>query len=115
MIALPPLLAMLISYSPLMAVWMVGVVLTIARWKLHPRVSLLALVAIGIFFLTMAGDIFVNLRLPEMARQGSLGDGSLQRFFIVASLIRTFFNILAWGLLLAAVFGWRKEPVSTIL
>ena len=81
---------------PVYVAWLVGVILAIVRWKKHPSVSLMALIAFVILFLLGTVSLFIA------ARNGvNLGRPGIA---FLEALIRAG----AWGLVLAAVFGWRK-------
>ena len=86
----------LLTQLPVYLVWLVGIILALVGWKKHPSVSLVALIALVLLFcLAFATQLFT-------VRHG-VGWGQVGVAFIEA-LIRAG----AWGLVLAAIFGWRK-------
>jgi len=90
------LIVALLTQTPLYIVWLVGVILAIVVWKKHPSVSLVALIAFVVLFLLELVSLIIA------ARNGL--NGSRPGIAFVEALIRAG----AWGLVLAAVFGWRK-------
>ena len=101
-----PVLLQLAVTSPLLLVWLVGIVL--AALRLHdPRFRLVLAALILFLILGVAGTV-VNLVVPI----------SLQRRFMPASeigvilggigLVRVLLETVAWGLLLVALF--RRTP-----
>jgi ABC-type transport system involved in multi-copper enzyme maturation permease subunit len=82
--------------TPVYLVWLVGVILAIVRWKKHPSVSLVALIAFVMLFLLAMVTLLI-------AAHNGVKVGHPGITFLEA-LIRAG----AWGLVLAAVFGWRK-------
>ena len=86
----------ILTQTPVYLVWFVGVILAIVGWKKHPSVSLVALIAIVVLFLLEVVALIIA------ARNGVNGSRPGIAFF--EALVRAG----AWGLVLAAVFGWRK-------
>jgi hypothetical protein len=90
------LLVAILTQSPVYLVWLVGVVLAIVGWKKHPSVSLVALIGFVILFiLALVTQLITAYHGVYYSRIGIA-------FF--EALIRAG----AWGLVLAAIFGWRK-------
>jgi hypothetical protein len=85
-----------LTQLPVYLVWLVGVILALVSWKKHPSVSLVTLIGFVILYLLT----FVSLLIT--ASHGMIS-GQLGIIFFEA-LIRA----CAWGLILAAIFGWRK-------
>ena len=86
----------ILTQTPVFLVWLVGVILAFVGWKKHPSVSLVALIAFVILFLLELVSLIIT------ARNGF--NGSRPGLAFLEALIRAG----AWGLVLAAVFGWRK-------
>lgn len=92
---------------PLYIIWVVGAILCIVRWRRHPTVALLALIAIFLFFLqSIVGTLSVYL-LPMIWR------GSLATLTAIRVIVQVFLSAIGWMLLLAAILGWRSEPAKT--
>jgi hypothetical protein len=74
----------------------VGIILAIVGWKKHPSVSLVALIGLVILYLlALVTQVITVYHGVNYSRIGIA-------FF--EALIRAG----AWGLVLAAIFGWRK-------
>ena len=86
----------ILTQTPVYLVWFVGVVLALVGWKKHPSVSLVALIAFVILFLLALVTQLITVHHGVNWSQVSIA------FF--EALIRAG----AWGLVLAAIFGWRK-------
>ena len=85
-----------LTQTPVYLVWLVGVILAIVNWKKHPSVSLVALIAFVLLF------VLALVSLLSAVRTGV--NGMRPGLALLEALIRAG----AWGLVLAAVFGWRK-------
>lgn len=104
---LPTLVTYLIQL-PLLLVWLVGIILAGVYWRRNPVVSLLALVAISMLFLESLVATYLNLWLPVMLSQRGWGAGRIGTFLAAKGLLQSVMSAVAWGLLIAAIFGWRK-------
>lgn len=92
---------------PLYIVWIVGAILCLVRWRRHPAVSLIALIAIVLFFLQAILSILaVDLGIAILP-------GSAATFTTVVRIAQIFVSAIGWMLLLAAIFGWRSEQAKT--
>jgi hypothetical protein len=89
---------------PLYIVWAIGAIFCLVRWRRHPTVSLLALIAILLFFLLSVIGTLTVFVLPVIWR------GSLAPLTTIRTIVQVFGSVIGWMLLLAAVFGWRSEP-----
>jgi hypothetical protein len=111
---LTSILSVFIVDIPIVLVWLIGIILAIVFWNQHPRVSLLSLIAlIGLMILTLVGT-FLNVWLPmNLDKSGwtvtQMGI-RLGIFGFISSLLSAGF----WGLLLAAIFGWRKNNLPRL-
>lgn len=100
----------LVSAVPLLAVWIVGIVVALARWWKHPSVSALlagALLALLVLSLTMRLGSFLIIQSSQQPGQSPQTTGLYLGILAIAgSLIRTG----AWAAVLVALFGWRPLP-----
>ena len=90
------LLAAVLTQLPVYLVWLVGLILALAGWKKHPSVSLVALIGFVILFLLALVTQLTTVRHGVNWSQAGIA--------FLEALIRAG----AWGLVLAAIFGWRK-------
>src|SRR4029450_13647962 len=88
-------------------VWVIGVALALSRWRRHPRVSLFALLAFAIMLVSRFQNV---LLLPIMLSYGwrEVQIGTI--FFTVINLITGLTSVVAWALVLWAIFGWGAGP-----
>ena len=90
------LLAAVLTQLPVYLVWLVGLILALAGWKKHPSVSLAALIGFVVLFLLALVTQLTTVRHGVNWSQAGIA--------FLEALIRAG----AWGLVLAAIFGWRK-------
>lgn len=89
---------------PILLIWIVGIGLAVSRWKRHPQVSRLALIGLsGLLILTIISSVTSALLLPLVGR-GEVEQGVFVGVNLGLSLLRT----VMWGLVVTAVFGWRR-------
>jgi hypothetical protein len=98
----PPLL-------PIWLVWVVGIVLAVVFWRKHPMPSLLALLAL---LLMLLQSVFGTLASIWVLFQEQ--NTEAQRRMMQSALwgLRTLASAVSYGLLFAAVFGWRKPAAG---
>jgi len=90
------LLVAVLTQLPVYLVWLVGVILALVGWKKHPSVSLVAL--IGFVVLSLLA-LVTQIITPRHGVNWNLAGIAFFEALIRAG---------AWGLVLAAIFGWRK-------
>jgi hypothetical protein len=95
---------------PLYAVWAVGGCLAIARWRRHPRVSLLVLLSIGAMLVAAVG-MQVSVWFISRAMSGP-SFGSLAPYLAVLGLAHMLLRTTAWVAILTAIFGWRSSGLA---
>jgi hypothetical protein len=97
----------LVAQSPILLVWLAGFGLAVLRWQRHPKVSLLTVIAIVLYFVGASGNavagrwLVVALRNFGWTMQGTLGTA-------IISFVMAVIKAAGWALLFAAVFGWRS-------
>lgn len=101
------LLSSYLIQIPAFAIWLVGILIAVARWKQHPRVSQFMIMALVIFLLRALLIPLVQFWLHT--RGGGLAGMGIQ--LSILNIASAFVGALAWSLILAAVFGWRKGRV----
>lgn len=106
-----PMVRTYLLQMPYYAVWITGICLCLSRWHRHPKVCGVAMAGFSLLFLeSLVGTLFSYL-LPQMLR-GS-GRRDMWVYFLVW-LIRAVIQAGLWGLILAAIFGWRgRERYDT--
>ena len=101
-------LVSILMASPTILVAFVGCLLAIFRWKRHPKVSLLALIA---FLIYMGSSVFFPLIyaiLPTFLRSSAWSTQSYSVLYRGMSLLHYLIEAVALALLLAAVLAGRS-------
>ncbi|TMQ35040.1 MAG: hypothetical protein E6K70_04395 [Planctomycetota bacterium] len=95
---------------PVIAIWLLGIILACLSWRKHPQVSLMALAAFGIQLFQSVFGIFV---LFEVTRGGISQGWTAQQIstvFATVNYLRAGLSAVAWVLVLLAIFRWRAWP-----
>ena len=102
-------LSNLLVQLPSMAVMVVGLIVAIARWQRHPRVSLLLVVALLAQLLTsFTQPIAQNILIGTGASASELG-----LYFAILGIVSSIEYAVSLGLILWAAFGWRDTATTT--
>lgn len=103
----------LLPNLPLYLIWIIGLVLSIIHRKRHSKVCLLTMVSLSILFLLSLISKFLDLWLPiNVFNEGYTAreiGATMMRIEVIASLVST----VAWSMLFAAMFGWRKQMLQS--
>jgi hypothetical protein len=104
-----PTLSTYLIQCPLFLIWLAGIVLAVIRWRKHPRVSLLAVIALVIIFIETIINTSLGMWLPLMLTEQGMNSNQVGTILSVWRCISSLVGLVIWGLLLAAIFGWRDE------
>lgn len=96
---------------PYYLLWLGGIVYAFVRRERHPRTSLVAGIALGIFLLETFISDLLSAQFQYQAMVGNVPGGELAARFSTLSFCRFPFTMLGWILLLVAVF-LRKKPAE---
>jgi hypothetical protein len=99
----------LLIQFPLLLVWLVGIILSLFFWRQYPRASLFTLIAIALLFIEQIITTFLSMWLPLTLSNAGWGSGRLGMLLSMIGAGGSIIQAIAWGLLLGAIFGWRKE------
>jgi hypothetical protein len=100
----------LLILSPGLLVDLVGLVLALVWWRRHPGVSLLMLVAIGLWLSLAIGGSFLFAWLPEHLREErGWSFAQISALLDAIAMIRNSIGAAAMILLLVAIFGGRSR------
>jgi predicted PurR-regulated permease PerM len=104
---------MMLSRLPVLIAWVVAVCFAVARWNKHPNVSAMVVFAVAILAIEMIIGSFVSIYVPRriMAEGGS--STSMSWFFGIYGLVTSVIAAGCWGMLIAAIFGWRHAAVKS--
>ena len=89
-------------------VWLAVLVIALIRWRMHPRVSLLATLAILLLFASAFLGYFLNTNLALRFHERGFPGEQLGLLIFLFAFARSIITALAWVLVGAAIFGWRK-------
>lgn len=103
-----------LTQLPSLLTLLICLVIAIARWKRHPRVSLVA--GLGLLFLILHGLFFsaAYIWVPRLFL-ASPGFQSNRRFYYLFGLLTNFLFAVAFGTLLIAIFIDRKQNLAAQL
>lgn len=93
---------------PFYVIWLIAIVYAVVNREKHPRTSLLAGIAFGILFLENLASAILSAYFQYQAFNGGLPASRLGSNFTALSLCSLPFAILAWILLLMAIFERRN-------
>lgn len=96
-----------LTQLPVYLVWIVGILLAIINWRRHPRAAQLTLAALFIFFMTSIGGTAISSWLPFTLHARGMAARQMGIVSAIINIIRALFNAFAFGILFAAIFGWR--------
>ena len=93
---------------PVIIVWVAAIALAVVRWQRHPTVSLLVMVAALLYGLAALGS-WIGHRWAFVALFSGWRGAQVPRYLVswAVGLGLAVLRASAWGLLFAAVFGWR--------
>jgi hypothetical protein len=106
---LTPALYAFLRSSPFLIVWIIGIILSQSRRSRHPRMSKLMTAAFVIFIAQSMVGMGYEMWLLQAVRWS---DGPIMWAPAVFTLFSIITNVIAWSLLLAAIFNRRVQPVS---
>ncbi len=99
-----PALSNILIQVPVYLVWIAGLIIAVVTWRRHSRASLLAAIGIGMFFIqALLGNILSPWLQQTLARQG-VSVRTMRLVLLGRGLLTSLVMMVAWGLLLAAIF-----------
>lgn len=99
---------------PLLIVLIVGFITSITRWRKNPRVSLLTLLAVVIFMVTLILDTFSTSVLPSLLYSTNMEYQTITAILAITSVVLGFPIAVCWILLLIALFGKQKQKTPVV-
>ena len=109
---LPAMLGNYAVQTPLFLVWIAGIAWCVIRWKDHPQVSLLVLIALVIFVMQALLGGFLNIWLPYYFIASDQNPDRMAYIFMARGVVQSIVAAGAWGLLLIAMFRWRQQSTN---
>ena len=107
--ALVTTLSALVISLPVILVWVIGIALALSRWRRHPRVSQLALIACVVSIVNTVANRFLVIWAPLALRDYGWTTYQIGSIFTAIGFITTLIGAAAWTLVICAVFGWRDQ------
>jgi multisubunit Na+/H+ antiporter MnhC subunit len=107
-VLIPTLSAIAIS-TPVIIVWVIGIILALSRWRRHPRVSQFALIACAVMIINLVVGRFLTIGLPITMRDRGWTMSQIGPIFAAIGIITALISAAAWTLVICAIFGWRDQ------
>jgi hypothetical protein len=104
---------LLLRRLPIILMALAGILIAIVRWKRHPKVSLLAVLGMGLFLLESLTFMFVYYFLPRFVERGWTF-GSVTTLYALAQACQDFLFAAVIILLVVAAFSQREPPASRV-
>ncbi|MCM3900353.1 MAG: hypothetical protein ND866_01460 [Pyrinomonadaceae bacterium] len=101
----------LLSRLPIILLALVGILLAIARWKRHSKVSLLTIFGLGLFLFQSLTFMFLYSLLPQLQDRGWTY-ASINHLYTFAQVCQDFLFAGVIILLVAAAFSQRHSQIS---
>jgi hypothetical protein len=98
---------------PMLLLALGGIVFAIMRWKLHPRASLMTIVALGIYLVDTVVYTMILYWLPSIVEPMRMSASASRFFYSVVYFIEDIIMAVTIILLVAAAFANRKSSSSS--
>jgi hypothetical protein len=108
------LVYLLIKKSVLIITVLGGIAFAIYRWKRHPRISLMAVLALGLYLVDTLAFAILYYELPNLFFRLQLTERNISTLDSVFQLLDDFVFAAALILLVAAAFTGRVRESVTI-
>jgi hypothetical protein len=105
--ALIPTLSAIAVSTPLILVWVIGIVLAFSRWQRHPRVSQFTLIACAAMIANIVVGRFLTIGLPITMRDSGWTTSQIGLIYAAIGIVSALIAAAAWIMILCAIFGWR--------
>jgi hypothetical protein len=103
----------LLQRTPLLLVILVGIILSIARWKRHPKASLLTLIALGFYLIKLFAFTALNYWIPSLRESMNWSFAALNNLFTVLHVVNDIGFAVVTVLLVTAAFANRAPEAAT--
>src|SRR5262245_19847883 len=94
---------------PVIIVWVIGIALALSRWRRHPRVSQLALIACAVMIINTVANRSLTIWMPLAMRDYGWTSVQIGSVFPAIGIITALISATAWALVISAIFGWREQ------
>jgi heme A synthase len=107
-----PVLSNILVQIPVYLAWIVGLILAVVTWRKHPRASLLTLIGLGMFFVQAVLGNVLSPWLQRAMMRRDVPIRTMQLVLVGRGLITSLVMMIAWTLLLGAIFLPRRSGSS---
>lgn len=107
-------LTLILRRAPLLLVIIAGMVFAIVRWRRHPRVSAMTVIALAIYLVEYVAFTAFNRWLPSLFELAKVPSRSLGRVYVMVFFLEDFIFAGVLILLVAAAFTGRSRERTTI-
>lgn len=106
-------LLMFVRRAPMLLLCVGGILFAVIRWKRHPRVSLITVLALALYL--VEAFVFTAFRywIPSLVDKMGFSSRSIGTIFTVISVLDDFAYAAIILLLVAAAFIGRGKPTET--
>ena len=98
--------------SPVLLVWLVGILVALIRWPRSPIVSGLALLAFGLHLIIRVGALAAWAFVPRLVFDSDLPAEHSELILPAMAMVFNSLHAVASVILLFALFGWRSAPAA---
>jgi hypothetical protein len=103
-----PLLGQYAIQSPLLLVWIAGLVLALVRWQRDRRTAILIGIVCAISIVDLLIATYLTVMLPIIVVQRGGSAAQIGVVFGIIGAVRSALHAVLWAMVLFAVFGRRK-------
>lgn len=103
------ILMLLLNQFPVIAVWIIGLIVSLVFLRRYPQVSLISLIAMIGFLAILLVDTYLNIRLPIIFQERGLSPAQMSFSYSMKNHIFSLISAVIWVLLGSAIFGWRSQ------
>lgn len=107
------LLSIILPRIPVMLVMLTAIILAIVFWRKHPNVSLFTVIGSGGILIINVISALINIRMQLALVELNVSYSRLEASFQIWTIAYSILNMVFWGLIIAAIFGWRNKPAVT--
>ena len=109
-----PLLGQYAIQSPLLLVWIVGMILALVRWQRDRRASILIFIVCALSIVDLLIGSYLSVALPIILTRTGQSAAQIGAMFGVIGIVRSALHTVLWAMVLFAVFARRKTDAAMI-
>ncbi len=106
------MLSVFLTRIPVILVMLTAIILAIVFWRKHPNVSLFTVIGCGGNLILNLVGTYISTWLPMTLSNRGISYSEISVFLGIWSIASSILNMVFWGLIIAAIFGWRNKPSS---